>query len=72
MSIEICDSIESGLIQSLKYDDVKQNLCIYFHKSRSLTYLNVPSVIWVDFMDAENPDDFYANFIKDDYDTLED
>jgi hypothetical protein len=72
MSIEICDSIESEIIQSIKYDDIKQVLSIYFHKSKSLTYLNVPSEIWIDFMESENPDEFYLNFIKEDYDTTED
>lgn len=72
MSITISDSIDSELIQTIKYDDEKQTLAIYFRKGRTLTYLCVPSEIWVDFLETENPDDFYANFIKDDYDTQED
>ncbi|MDR2367720.1 MAG: KTSC domain-containing protein [Deltaproteobacteria bacterium] len=72
MSITICDSLDSELIQTLRYDDEKLTLVVYFHKSRSLTYLNVPSEVWVDFLEAENPDEFYANVLKEEYDTQED
>ncbi|MDR1109892.1 MAG: KTSC domain-containing protein [Deltaproteobacteria bacterium] len=72
MSIEICDSIESRLILSLKYDYEKQLLTINFHKSKTLTYCNVPSEIWVDFLEATNPDEFYEGYVQDDFDTLED
>ena len=72
MSITICDSLDSSLIQTLKYDDEKLTLSVYFHKTRSLTYTNVPSEVWIDFLEAEDPDKFYAESVKDEFDTLED
>jgi hypothetical protein len=70
MSIEICDSFDSPLIHSLKYDYKKQQLQVNFHKSKPVTYLNVPSEIWVDFQEADSVDAFYNETIKEDFDAL--
>jgi hypothetical protein len=71
MSITITDTYDSEQIQTLKYDDEKQLLVVYFHQSKSVTYVNVPQETWVDFLDSDNPDEFYAIFIKDEFDTHE-
>jgi hypothetical protein len=71
MSITLSDIFDSELIQTLKYDDEKQTLVVYFHKTKSITYLNVPQETWTDFLEAEDADEFYAIFIKDEFDTQE-
>jgi hypothetical protein len=55
----------------LKYDDEKQTLSIHFYKSRTLTYISVPSEVWVDFLEADDVDEFYVQF-ADEFDTLAD
>jgi hypothetical protein len=71
MSITLSDIFDSELIQTIKYDDEKQTLVVYFHKTKSITYLNVPQEIWTDFLEAEDPDEFYTIFVKDEFDTQE-
>ncbi|MDR1297186.1 MAG: KTSC domain-containing protein [Deltaproteobacteria bacterium] len=70
MSLELCDSFESPLIHSLKYDYQTCRLYVYFHIAKPIIYQNVPSETWVDFKESDSVDNFYHESIKDDFDAL--
>lgn len=59
--------IQSKNIVSVDYDEINEILEIEFKLHVIYQYLEVPLDEFVDFMKAENTEEFYDNFIKSKY-----
>jgi hypothetical protein len=56
--------VQSSNLRSVSYDEVKKNLEIEFHSGIIHQYLNVPSKIHTDLMNASSVGIFYTEKIK--------
>ncbi len=59
--------VQSDVIFSVGYNARKNDLEIQFRDGSMTRFLAVPPAVYLDFMNAEEKDDFYSRKIKDQY-----
>ncbi len=59
--------VKSETIRSIGYDAKKSDLEVAFQDGTALLFMAVPATVYLDLMNAEDAEAFYAKKIKNEY-----
>jgi hypothetical protein len=68
MRLDVCFSLNSNVIQKLKYVHAQKLLEVFFKNGNVQYYHDVPDVIWNEFKEARSHGQYFFNSIRSQYD----